>query len=182
VVRVTLDTRIYIHDRVSIQDVFLKLNQLLGATEATRCTVKPDSIWNEPAQGLDAWLIVSGDPHGREYRRDRAEPHDEDCEPGCGYQHPPACWLEVSLDTAYGYNGPEGSCGGLHARLIMELGQWLDSRGKEHWSWRNEFTGDIHQRYDGLDELIGDSLQAQSWFRTFVVPAIIARTGGNDGN
>lgn len=177
----TLDTRVFVHDRVDYREAWIKCNQLIGATEGTKFTDEPVAsdpagawwIWNTPGQGLLALLDIR-------YRKDgplRALPeaHDEDCEPGCTRDHRPACWLEASFDTPYGYRGPGGEgCGDLHARLVAELGQWLDGKGVT-WSWRNEFTGDIHQGYDGLDELCEGGAKATAWYRTIVAPVIAAR-------
>lgn len=152
----TLDTRIYVHGRVDYRQVFDAVNQLLGATEMTRFDVRPDSVGNLPGQGLPAWLIVYCDPSGMSPHRPAGQ-HGVYCageEDGCMEPCAVPCWLEVSVDTAYGYWGPEGGCGGLHAWIITELGEWLDSRGLK-WSWRNEFTGDVYQGTEGLATLTG---------------------------
>ena len=52
-------------------------------------------------------------------------PHNEHCDPGCGYQHAPACWIEAVLDTGDGYHDDHGGAGTLHQRLVTGLGQWL---------------------------------------------------------
>ena len=62
-------------------------------------------------------------------------------------------------------------CGDLHARLVAELGIWLDQRGKR-WKWENEFTGEIHEGYEQLIQLASGGFEATAWFRTMVVPAI----------
>src|SRR5690242_14095966 len=104
--------------------MFVKCNQLIGATEGTRFEDRGGSIMNLPGQDLCAWLIID-------------------------YEKSP---MEVSFDTAYGYRGPEGGCGDLHARLVRELGAWLDGR-RVRWSWLNEWTGEVHEGYEGLSEL-----------------------------
>ena len=185
----TLDTRIYVLDKIGHRDVFLKCNQLIGATENTRSTDKQDQSWrkgepvevpgnpwtisNKPGQGLPGWLMIHYRPDAP-LRADEAA-HDEDCEgeDDCSWNHRRACWLEVSIDTAYGYRGPEGGCGDLHARLVAELGQWLDTRGVR-WQWKNEFTGEVHDRYDGLTDLGSGGAEASEWFRDIVTPAIQA--------
>lgn len=189
----TLDTRIFIQGEISYRDVFVKCNQLIGAHEGIKFTDEPVPhwengerkrgpedgewfIWNEPGQGLcalldihyrkDAALYASGD----HYRY--CEPEDDNCEGGCV----PPCWLEVSFDTSYGYSGPDGGCGDLHARLVAELGRWLDGKGVR-WSWKNEFTGEIHGGYEGLEELGAGGLRALEWFAFEVAPAITAMGG-----
>ena len=188
----TLDTRIYLHDRADYREVFVKCNQLIGAHEGIRFTDEPVSdwkdgkrlrgpedgewtIWNAPGQGLCALLDLS-------YRKDAPlrAPGDhyrycepDECDGGCA----PACWLEVSFDTAYGYRGDNGEgCGDLHARLVAELGRWLDGKGVR-WSWQNEFTGEIHSGYEGLTELGAGGLAALEWFAAEALPAIAAHVG-----
>jgi hypothetical protein len=126
---------------------------------------------NDGAQGLPAWLIVRYRPGALT----EAEGHDEWCEEDCAYQHDPAYWANIGLDTAYSYHDSYGGCGALHARLLFDLGQWLDERGIE-WSWRNEFTGEIHggeDRYRRLSELTEGSQAAMRWFKSVVEPLVI---------
>ena len=187
----TLDTRIYVQDRADYREVFVKCNQLIGAHEGTIFTDEPVAdwkdgeripgpedgewtIWNKPGQGLCALLDIS-------YRKGAAlrQPGEhakycdgeaDDCFAPCGV----ASWLEISFDTAYGYKGEHGEgCGDLHARLVAELGHWLDGKGIR-WSWQNEFTGEIHQGYEGLTELGEGGLKALEWFVRDVMPAIAA--------
>src|SRR5262249_37828790 len=131
------------------------------------------TIWNEPGQGLCALLDIS-------YRKTAplrapgshwryCEPEADECDGTCA----PACWLEVSFDTRDSYHGPEGGWGDLHARLVAELGHWLDGKGIR-WSWMNEFTGEIHQGYEGLEELGAGGLKALEWYATKALPAIAA--------
>lgn len=189
----TLDTRVYIADRIDYREVFVKCNQLIEAHEGIKFTDEPVSewedgerkrgpedgewlIWNEPGQGLCALLDVS-------YRKDgplrSPGDHSRYCEPEdhCGGNCAPSAWVEVSFDTAYGYSGPEGGCGDLHARLVAELGRWLDGKGIR-WSWQNELTGEIHRGYEGLEELGMGGLKALEWFAFEVEPAITALTEG----
>lgn len=184
----TLDTRVYVLDRIDQREVFLKCNQLIGAHEGIESTDRLDGTWrdgeritepgnpwsigNKIGQGLCALLDIS-------YRPDaplRTEgQHKEWCDPAedeCSGTYCSPCWLEVSFDTAYGYRGDNGEgCGDLHARLVAELGQWLDGK-QVRWQWKNEFTGELHERYDGLAELGSGGAEASDWFRNIVVPAI----------
>ena len=139
----TLDTRIYAPG-ADYRQVFIKVNQLIGAHEGIRFKDCAESIMNLPGQRLDAWVIV--------YHRE-GEP------------------VEISLDTSYGYTGADGGCGDLHARVVAHLGQWLDSKGIA-WSWLNEFTGEVHQSYEGLADLAGGGAEASAWFRDIVKPAL----------
>lgn len=185
----TLDTRVYVLDEINYKDVWIKCNQLIGATENTRFTdeqrktwragvgePQPGNAWrigNNAGQGLCAWLDIN-------YRPDvplRASANGCEwyCDPGCKDEHEnAACWLEISFDTAYSYKDDLGrGCGDLHASLVAQLGQWLDERGIR-WTWHNEFTGEIHSGYDRLIDLCSGGFEASAWFRTSVLPAIAA--------
>lgn len=184
----TLDTRIIATTVCDGRDVFHELRRLLGAGErhpikdepvrdpdyygqGVRCIQHPAGV------GLDAWLMVWYRPE-LEPRRTPEESRtcDADCDPDCngtGWSHRPACWVEASLDTAYGYHGPEGGCGALHARLIFELGQWFDER-KIGWGWQNEFTGEWHYEthYAALKGLVDGGGKAMAWFTETVMPVV----------
>ncbi|TDD54563.1 hypothetical protein E1286_05060 [Nonomuraea terrae] len=199
----TLDTRVYVHDEIAYKDVWLKCNQLIGTKENTRFRDEQDKTWrngesfvepgnawsigNLAGQGLCALLDISYRPGAPLRTAEQAAAHDEDiCNlpesswydaesgPCDGSDHRPACWLEVSFDTTYGYKGDNGEgCGDLHARLVAELGQWLDGRGVR-WTWVNEFTGEVHSGYERLIDLCSGGFEATAWFRTSVLPAIEA--------
>lgn len=164
----TMTTFVYVLDEMRPKDLFLKCNQLIGATETTefrneqvkswrKGIGKPEpgnawSISNKIAQGLCAALDVY-------YRPDtplRAADNGCEwyCDPGCDDEHTnPACWLEVSFDTAYGWRGKnDEKCGDLHAKLVAQLGQWLDERGIQ-WSWRNDHHGGVRSDYESLSDL-----------------------------
>ena len=189
----TLDTRIYVHDPIDHKALFDRCNTLIGAvnpvfTDEQDTTwrkgesfVEPGSPWtisNKPMQGFAAWLMVYYRPDGALRSPERAAEHDEDCDTDCngtGWAHRLACWAEVSIDTAYGYRGDNGEgCGDLHARIVGELGLWLDAQGIG-WSWMNEFTGEVHggdSRYRELIGLASSGFEASAWFQTTVLPAI----------
>jgi hypothetical protein len=186
----TLDTRIYVHGPVDHREAFVVFNRLLGAHEGIRFSdeqdksyrdgewaVFPDSPWtiaNDPDQGLPGWLMIHYRPEAPLRTAAAVAACDEDCEPDCdGTYHSRACHLEVSIDTAYSYHGPDGGCGDLHARLVAEFGHWLDGKGVR-WQWKNEFTGEVHWGYEGLTELGAGGLAALEWFATAALPAIAA--------
>jgi hypothetical protein len=174
----TLDTRIYVHSRVDYREVFVKCNQLIGAHEGIAFKDEPGMIWNKPGQGLCAFLDVT---HGDGAPLREPGEHAKYCDGEAGECFAPCgvpCWLEVSFDTSYGYSGPEGGCGNLHARLVAELGQWLDGKGVR-WRWRNEFTSEIHWGYDRLTDLCDGGAEATAWFADIVQPAIAAIAAGD---
>jgi len=177
----TLDTRVYVHNPVDYREIWLKCNQLIGAHEGIEFKDepldkgKPDGeqwIWNMPGQGLCALLDVK-------YRKGRAlieqGEHHAYCEPDDPDESHSMCaprWLEVSFDTACGYMGENGEgCGDLHARLVAQLGQWLDGKGIR-WQWVNEFTSEVHWGYEGLTDLGSGGAKASTWFRDIVAPAL----------
>lgn len=192
----TLDTRIYVTDHIDLRELFTKCQSLLTpyddqhrGPELQRSKAYPKSLDNEPMQDLPAWLMVH---HGgeRPYRTaEQSAGHDycnhpstdyfDSDEPTCAKtEHDPPCWYEISYDTAYGYRDENGmGCGDLHARLVAELGAWLDAKGVR-WMWKNEFTGEVHEGYESLIELASGGFEASAWFRTMVAPAIAARMAG----
>lgn len=200
----TLDTRVYVVDEIDLRELFTKCQSLLTpydeqrrAPERQASKLSPTSLINECGQGLPAWLMIYTGGE-RPYRtEEQSREHDPsicdlptspwivDCDdPTIEWEfctetrHGEPCWYEVSFDTAYGYRGPDGmGCGDLHARLVGELGAWLDAKGKR-WKWRNEFTGEVHEGYDALIELASGGFEASAWFQSTVVPAIAARAAG----
>lgn len=169
----TLDTRVYMHGPVDYREVFVKCNQLIGAHEGIKVTDENGSIWNHPGQGLCALLDVyygDGVPLVKPGDHDRyCDGEADECFAPCGVPR----WVEVSLDTAYGYREDGLGCGDLHAKLVAELGRWLDGKGIR-WSWQNEFTGEVHQGYEGLADLGEGGLRALDWFTAQAAPAIAA--------
>jgi hypothetical protein len=184
----TLDTTIYVHDEIDRWEVFSKCREMLGATEVnphedgegwrgdgSRC------LENRLGQGLPAWLRITY----RESAPLRPETtfctdcgEDDACSTRCSQI---ATYLEVGFEMAYSYRDDEGrGPGDLHACYVVVLGQWLDERGVT-WSWRNEFTGDIHggdERYRRLPDLMRGGADAADWFANIVLPVISAESGG----
>lgn len=138
----TLDTRIYVHDKVDVFDAFHHFRSLLGATDAHPWRSDAGCVSNHCGVGLPAWLMiyhagndtplrVDGDACDEYCDRESDDPDD--------HYHKPAMWCEISFDTAYGYRDESGrGCGDLHACYIAEMGKWLDDRGVP-WSWKNEY-------------------------------------------
>lgn len=189
----TLNTSVVATTACDGRDVFHELRRLLDADDQHPIEDGPVGdegyygsgvrrIMHPPGLGLNAWLIVWYRPNleprrtPEESEASRIELLADDCdEETAERQKDPACWVEASLDTAYGYHGPEGGCGALHARLLFELGQWFDER-KIGWGWQNEFTGEWHyeDKYRALKELVDGGGQAMAWFVETVIPVIEA--------
>ena len=53
------------------------------------------------------------------------------------------------------------------------LASGFDNRGVR-WQWKNEFTGEVHDRYDGSTYLGSGGAEASEWFRDIVISAIQA--------
>lgn len=197
----TLSTNLYVLDQVDVRALFHFAQGLLTKYDDRPEPQTPDrqewrdeerhAIWREPGartirndigQGLPAILDISYRADGPLRTAEQAAAHDEDCDPDCdGGHYRRACWADVDFDTAYGYSDAAGrGCGDLHALLVAEVGNWLDERGIR-WEWRNEFTGDVHgggERYARLVDLASGGFEASAWFRTSVLPAIMAAGGG----
>jgi hypothetical protein len=186
----TLSTNVYVLDDVSPTDVFRFCQDLLAKYDDRPGGPHPQifddregydqdgsrRLANNIGQGLPAILDISYRVGAPLRAADAA--HDENCHEDCtGAYHKRACWLDVDFDTAYGYRDKAGrGCGDLHALLVAELGQWLTERGVR-WEWRNEFTGEVHSDPASLIELVSGGFEATAWFRTSVLPAIVAELG-----
>jgi hypothetical protein len=149
---VPVTTTVYIHDPVDYRTVFARCCELVGAPADMKPTQDRDWMSTGPDQGLCAWTWVEHGCDGPPLRTTQA-PHTEHCDPGCGYQHAPACWIEAVFDTEDdGYRDEHGGAGTLHQRLVTSLGQWLDAR-EVRWSWRTHGNGTVHDRHVGLSAL-----------------------------
>lgn len=181
----TLSTHVYLLTEADPADVFMKCRDLLGATDAHEWEDEPSFypedtadervMMNKAGQGLPAWLIMRYRP-GAMVREAHEEHDPEICGEDCtGTWHDPAHWVNIDLDTAYSFHDSHGGCGHLHARLVYQLGGWLDERGIQ-WAWRNEFTGDVHigDKYERLADLVGGGQSALRWLKSTVEPAIHA--------
>ncbi|MFF0597878.1 hypothetical protein [Streptomyces antibioticus] len=203
----TLNTRVYVLDKVDPHETFRFCRELLGATDRHvwfdrqdstyadgEWAVRPGSPWtvaNRLGQGLPAILAISYRPDAPLRTPEQAAEHDEDicnlperdwydAEAGpCDGVHPfsRACWLTVSFDTGYGYRDERGYGCG---DLHAELVAKLGQwlDGRGvRWEWMNEFTGEIHTGYSRLIDLASGGFEASAWFRTTVLPAIAAEGG-----
>ena len=187
----TLDTRIFILDPVDPKEVFDFCNGLLGAKNP-RFKEGP-SDWdddkevihldNEPGQGFPAWLMTKYRAEGKPLRDKDMTRHDldpdeyaEDDEYGKEV-YKPACFMEISFDTAYGYQDEYGGCSTLHARYIVDLHAFLLAKGVRI-KWQDEFSGDIHNGIHGIEEFLGGGDKAMAWFKEVltVLPEILNKT------
>lgn len=179
----TLCTHVLIREPVDAMTVFAKCRDLLGATEKTEARLYFHNtgnwlVGNKIAQGLPALLDIEFRPGAPLRTPEQSAEHEDWCNDDCdGSHHEPPCWLDVSFDTAYGYQSSDGEgCGHVHVRLVSDLGLWLNDRGLS-WQWQNEYTGEWHDGSEGfepLTELIGGSEAAHEWFTNLVLPAIVA--------
>lgn len=190
----TLSTNIYVLDEVSPHELFRHCQTLLSKYDEfgrtwrqMACSDKPrDSYFGRPGdwnisndigQGLPAILDITYRQNEPLITPEMAAAHTKWCEDDCtDERHDEPCWLDIDFDTAYGYKSKGMGCGDLHAALVSDVGQWLDKR-KVRWSWRNEFTGEIHggeDRYERLVDLLSGGFEATAWFQTTALPAILA--------
>ena len=88
-----------IHDPVDYKAVFARCRELVGAPEGIKTGEASGWVSIGPDQGLYAWAWVEYG-HDRPPLRTTRARHRERCEPGCGYQHAPGCWI----DTGDGYH------------------------------------------------------------------------------
>lgn len=112
---------------------------LIKAPEQYRFEVTSVGIHAHLGQGLDALLDLT---HAVGLVEIPAEPCDEWCDSDCSrWLHDPAHYLMADFDTAYSFTAHCGCrSGGLHLRLVHELGLWLDAQGAT-WEWFDE-SGD----------------------------------------
>ena len=189
----TLDTRIFILDEVDPHEVFNFCNDLLGAKnprfkegpsdwDADKEVIHLD---NEPGQGYPAWLMSKYRAEGKPlYEKDitlrDTDPdyYDDPAVESDGSRvYKPACFMEISFDTAYGYQDEYGGCSTLHARYIVDLHAFLLAKGVRI-KWKDEFSGDIHDGIHGIEEFLGGGDKAMTWFKEVltVLPEILNKT------
>jgi hypothetical protein len=168
----TMTTHVAILRPVGVMDLFHHGRSLLGAGDSitwaeTDGYDRPGTrlVGNHLGQGLPGIWDV-------EYRPDgplRAEAHDCDwddeagrylCategETFCHRSNGPACALEASIDTAYGWHADNGAgCGDLHAWFVTEVAKWCAERGAAvRW-----YAGEVTSEYEPVERLhiLGDA-------------------------
>lgn len=204
----TLDTRIYVNSKVDVKELFHYGQWLLHAMDdaedrarrvpgrqrwrdkaMTICTVDgwvddPSGvrmIYNEMGQGLPAALDITYRVGGPV--KVSADECDRYCSTPCdmGSPHKPAHWCEISLDTAYSYSNPSiGGCTELHVELMRGFDDWLSGRDVT-FSWKNEYTGDVHPWPEGLEQFGKNGASASAWYLDTARPAIAAHILSEQG-
>lgn len=192
---------------VSAREIFLYCRALIDTPDGTPIEDKVEdgdrkgqkSLWHQPGLGLDGWLIMYYSADGpmqhvcteycprkvgwaewddqKRYRVSQADIDEHRAEIAEDPTENGWATVEVSIDTGYSFMNDRGeSCSQRHARFVFELGQWLDARGCE-WMWKNEYTGEWHDSYEGLEDFgsfhISEGGPAE-WFALTVLPAIRA--------
>lgn len=185
----TLSTDIYIHGTgVTHREVYEKVNDLLGIP-AEREVIDGPNEWswqhgdyrlgNAIGQGFPAIVDTYANADGSEV----APAHDEECarwadedgEPCTSTRHIVPPWhVHVDLDTAYGYRDERGwTCSMLHGWVIAALIEWLAPRGCT-LHWVDEYAGTLHEGTDHLEAFLGNGAEADAWFVTKALPAMLA--------
>jgi hypothetical protein len=188
----TLNTAIYLdgaHGREVAREVYDFFNNLLGPRpggEPTQMS-KEAMPWsgpgvlnfgNELGQGLPAILDVEFREDAPVASTEQAAEHTEDCEwdvkqgSSCDWNHPVVCGILISLDTAYGYTDSYGGCSVLHARYIVDFyTNFVLPRGLS-LRWKNEYSGEINEGIDGIEEFLDGGDEAAEWF-TGIITKIV---------
>jgi hypothetical protein len=184
----TLSTDVYIQGEVDldtlrriVQEALAKFDDRPVEAQIWQENGGPDNdseYWQNtfesvPGQGLPAWTIVYHGADGAWLAPE--DKYDDDVEEG---EEPrfvaPRHFARIDFDTAYGYQGPNRmTCNHLHVLLMSEVGDWLKAQHVP-WQWHNEYSGDIYDGFEGFASLIGDGVDAQSWFQDIAKPAIEA--------
>lgn len=148
------------------QQMWRVMATILRAPEQYDFTVNADSIRARLGQGLDALMDL-------EFKADASlrsdGEHEKDwCDGGDACWCDPAHYIKADFDTAYGATDSCGChSGGIHIRLVSQLGAWLDEQGAT-WAWRDE-SGDGWQHDDTWGTL-GDPREACPLHRAIAPP------------
>ena len=142
----TLTTTLYVGDPVDYREMWRRLRQLLGATDADPTHEGPCSAFHpgclellHPQDlGLPAlvWMLVGQDGPIPPDHLDQEQAHRHFA--GCPWPVTAA----LSLDTTYSTRFRGGATAAdLHAALLDDLIGWLEHRGVRHYRWRQEELG-----------------------------------------
>lgn len=171
----TLNTHIYLTGPIGARQAFETATSVIlktaGREGETAKVDPPRESWDGPGvellstvpgQGLPAWVMCH-------YRKDGplapVDQYDDDDdyeeEP---YLIRPACDLELSWDTAYGYKDNGLSCTQLHVLALIELRRVLPA--EVAMKWKNEYSGKINAELEGFEDFLGAGREAGSWFES----------------
>jgi hypothetical protein len=182
----TLNTSIAIGKPYNVHEVYAYCRTLVNTPEHIKPNTGPDPeqqkhwpgqkyIANPGGIGLCAWLWINYGADGP-MLQEPDDPNDQDEVDYLKNSPTSNGWaaIEVTFDTTYSYRSDSGEgCSQLHARLVAELGKWLDDRALP-WKWQNEYTGEWFDSYNGLDAFVDAhrSTGAADWFNNTVLPLI----------
>jgi hypothetical protein len=152
----TLLTQVYIIDQIDPEQAFNQARETIGATSQHYYSkIEQDTKYswvksgdmrlsNLPGSGLNALLSVNYNQYGMVFSDQDQAKMIEDEHPEID-QIVPAHWVQVSFDTAYGYQGEKygEGCNALHSKYVIEFGRWLDQQYLS-WAWKDEFNGKVH--------------------------------------
>lgn len=166
----TLNTVIGLRGNLNFDEVVKLSNKLIEAKNPT-FTEGPSTfskgLWqysNNPGQGFSAWLYAYRSMEGvdntdgvwvvEDYDEDGEVISEEDLDVN----------IRLEFDTTYGYSDPiYGGCSSLHAFYIMILNQYVLERGGS-LVWQNEYTGELNNGLEGIEEFMENGLGAMEWF------------------
>ena len=150
----------------------------LNAPEHYRFTISTSGIHADLGQGLDALMSLDFAPDGALIPEKGC---DEYCADDCErmWCRPPTHYLMADFDTAYGATDPCGChSGGIHIRLVSQLGAWLAERGAT-WEWWDE-SGD-GWNHDSSWGTLGDHREACEKHRSIPAPTRVFPSATGQG-
>jgi hypothetical protein len=145
----TLATSVHITSPINPELVFLKARQIIGIPAE-----HPFKILEDSGLGWDNGIWIASTPGGFRSALDVSHNNgellkadcDEWCEKPCEYHRDlPLAYVDVRLDTTYGYGEDGMSCSDVHREITAKLGAWLDEQGIGWWA-QDEFTGIWYER------------------------------------
>lgn len=170
----TLNTQVYILDEIDPHQVFKFCNSMMGVEQPIFTESHDEwetnpviSLDNAPGQGFPAWIMSNYRKRGflhpmPEYARD---------EEGEASLESPACYMEIRFDTTHAYRDEYGGSTELHARYLVALNDWLQTRNVS-MCWKNHFDDSIHHGVNGLESLFEGGDRTTAWFDEFVLPLV----------
>lgn len=178
----TLATYITVLGPVPVEKLYTLVDSMVNDSgEPSIVERTPGKISNRAGQGNRSMLDITYGLDGPideqvegliEYERERAAYPDE---PDYGisdwYAPLPYC-AKIRLDTAYGFDEPGiGSCSDLHGAIILAVAAFAADYATGIM-WRNEYTGEWFEGFDGLDDFATNGASALSWFENLALPAM----------